>query len=88
MQGQSLDLLNVVGHAEGAREDLVFVRNDSAKQYFSRWFEYVVEMASLIDIVPNMSRVTAHQQYRKKMQSLTHPSTVIKRMCPCHFLIT
>ena len=73
IQGRSLDLLDVVGQAEGAREDLVFIQNDGAKQYFSRWFEYVVEMASLIDMVPNMPRVTAHQQYRKKMQSLTRP---------------
>ena len=45
IQGRSLDLLDVVGQVEVAREDLAFIRNDGAKEYFSRCFEYAVEMA-------------------------------------------
>ena len=39
MQGRSLDLVDVVGQVEVARKDLPFIRNDGAKEYFSRCFE-------------------------------------------------
>ena len=65
IQGRSLDLLDVVGQVEVAREDLAFIVNDGAKQYFSRWFEYIVEVTFLIDIVPNMRQIAAYQQHQE-----------------------
>ena len=65
IQGRSLDLLDVVGQVEVTREDLAFIVNDGAKHYISRWFEYVVEMTFLIDIVPNMPQIAAHQLHQE-----------------------
>ena len=64
IQERSLDLLDVVRQVEFFLEDLAFIRNDSAKEYFSRCSEYAAEMASLIDIVPSMLRIAACQQHR------------------------
>ena len=71
MKRQSLDLLDFMGQVEFAREDLAFIRNDGAKEYFSRCFEYAEEMASLIDIVPSMLSIAAHQQHQKNAESDT-----------------
>ena len=49
--------MDVVGQVEVAWEDLTFIRNNNAKEYFSPCFEYAVEMASLIDIAPSMLRI-------------------------------
>ena len=81
MQGRSLDLLDVVRQVEFAREDLVFIRNDGAKEYFSRCFEYEVEMASLIDIVSSMPRIAACQQHRENAESDTPFNYYRKNMC-------
>ena len=71
MKRQSLDLLDFMGQVEFAREDLAFIQNDGAKEYFSRCFEYAEEMASLIDIVPSMLSIAAHQQHQKNAESGT-----------------
>ena len=40
IQGRNLDLLDFVGQVEVAHEDLAFIPNYGAKEYFSRFFEY------------------------------------------------
>ena len=81
IQRRSLDLLDFVGQVEVARADLAFIRNDGAKEYFSRCFEYAVEMASLIDIIPSMQRIATHQQYRENAESDTPFNYYRKNMC-------
>ena len=66
IQGRNLDLLDFVGQVEVAHEDLAFIPNYGAKEYFSRFFEYAVEMASLIAIVPSIPRIPSRQQHRKE----------------------
>ena len=81
IQEQSLDLLDVLGQVEVAREDLAFIRNGDAKEYFSRCFEYAVEIASLIDILPSMPRISACQQHREDAESDTPFSYYRNNMC-------
>ena len=81
IQGPSLDLLDVVGQVEVAREDIAFIRNDGAKDYFSRCFDYAVEMAFLIDIVQSMPSIAALQQQRENTESETPFSYHRKNMC-------
>ena len=81
IQGRSLDLLDVVGQVEVAREDLAFIRNDGAKEYFSRCFESAVEMASLFDIVLSMPRIAARQQHRENAESDRPFNYYRKNMC-------
>ena len=64
MQGRNLDLLDVVGFAEVAREDLAFIQNDSAKEYFSCCLEYAVEMVFLIYIMQSVPWIVALEQHR------------------------
>ena len=81
IQGRSLDLLDVAGQVEVALEDLAFIRNEGAKEYFSRCFEYAVQMASVINIEPNMPRITACQHHRENAESDTPFSYYRKNMC-------
>ena len=71
IQGQSLNLLDVLGQVEVARKDLLFIRNDGVKEYFSRCFEYAVKMVSLVNIVPSMPRIAVCQQHRENAESDT-----------------
>ena len=71
IQGQSLDLLDILGQVEVARGDLPFIRNDGVKQYFSRCLEYRVKMVSLINIVPSMQQIAICQQHRENAESDT-----------------
>ena len=70
-----------MGQVEVTREDLAFIRNDGSKEYFSRCFEYAVEMASLIDIIPSMPRIATRQQYRENSESDTPFNYYRKNMC-------
>ena len=77
----SLNLLDVVGQVEVAREDPVFIWNDGAKEYFSRCFEYVLEMVSLIDTVPSMPWIAARQQHQINADSDAPFNYYRKSMC-------
>ena len=81
MQGRNLDLLDIASQVEITREDLAFIRNDCAKEYFSRCFKYAVEMASLIDIVLSMPRVAARQRQREIVESDTYFNYYRKNIC-------
>ena len=76
-----LDLLDVVGQVEVACEDLAFIRNDGAKEYFSCYFDCTVEMSSLIDIVTNIPQIAACQQHRENEDSDTPFNYYRKNMC-------
>ena len=81
IQGRSLGLLDVVGQVEVAREDIAFIRNDGAKEYFSRCFEYAKEMASLIDIVQSMPRIATRQQHWENAEPDTPFNYYRNNMC-------
>ena len=68
---QRLDLLDVVGQVEVACEDLAFIRNDGAYEYFSCYFDCAVEMSFLIDIVTSMPQIAACQQHQENEDSDT-----------------
>ena len=81
MQWRNLDLLDIASQVEISREDLAFIRNYCAKEYFSRCFKYAVEMASLIDIVLSMPRVAARQRQREIAESDTYFNYYRKNIC-------
>ena len=84
IQGESLDLYDVVGQIKVVQGDLQHERENAEQSFFKRCYNCACSMAKLVGIVPSMPRLAQSPNAPK----LTHQKITTEGMFVCHFLTT